>query len=314
MRVDSAGGGQFQQALSKIIEQERQPIKALEGRKAIEEKKVQLFGEFKAKFTAMQKALDDISNVRRLKELKAELGDGENLMEVTLDKEKAQLGTYELEIKSLAQRGAMISNGFSSPDKPILGVGWIKAYLPDGDPYEFFVDEDISSLHGVANTINSVEKSPIRAAVIKDATDTEKPWRLILSSKEDGYDKGVQFPEIYFLGGDEDISLAQDREAKNASISINGFGVEMESNQMGDFLPGVAAKLKGAKPGQPFTLSITQDTKKISAKVKGLIDAINPILEFITKQNQVDEKTDIGAQVLFLASFGVECCLNGATL
>jgi len=73
---------------------------------------------------------------------------------------------------------------------------------------------------------------------------------------------------------------------------VNGFEIEADGNKIPDFLSGVNLDLKQAKEGQTFTLSITEDTAKMAGKVKGLVDQINSVLEFITKQNTVDDKTD----------------------
>src|SRR6185437_159623 len=62
-----------------------------------------------------------------------------------------------------------------------------------------------------------------------------------------------------------------------------------------DFIQGVNLQLKQAKPGHPFTLTITEDHDKIAGKVKGLVDQVNSILDFINKQNQVDDKSDTRA-------------------
>ncbi len=39
-------------------------------------------------------------------------------------------------------------------------------------------------------------------------------------------------------------------------------------------------------------MSIKEDLAKISGKAKGLVDSLNTVLEFINKQNQLDERTD----------------------
>ncbi|NDD91421.1 hypothetical protein EBZ37_04985, partial [bacterium] len=102
LRFDPVGGGQFKQAVQAMIEAEKQPIKALESRKANEEARLKLFQDFKNRFSGITKALGDFTNLRKFRELKAELGDGSNLMNVSLDKEKAEPGTYQLEVLELA--------------------------------------------------------------------------------------------------------------------------------------------------------------------------------------------------------------------
>lgn len=290
LRFDPVGGGQFKQAVKQIIEAESQPIKTLEARKAKEDARMKLFQEFKSKFSGIQKSVAELTNFRKFRELKVDLGDGANLMSVTLDKEKAEPGQYELEIEELALRTSVISNGFENPEEPVLGMGFINLDLPDGESYEIYVDQDNSSLRGVATLINRQPNSPVRASVIKDASEPEAPWKIILTAKKDGEGQQIDFPDFNFVDGD--FYIEDDREAQNARIIVDGFEIETESNDVTDFLPGVNIHLKQAKSDFPFVMTITEDYQKIDAKMKAMVDQINQVLQFIVKQNTIDEKSD----------------------
>src|SRR5690348_2271569 len=113
------------------MEAERQPVKAMESRKAIQDAKLKLFQEFKGKFNGLDKALNELSTFHSFTELKADLGDGNSLVGVTLDKDKAQPGTYSLQIDQLAEKSSMITNGFKDPNEQVLGIGYLVVDLPD---------------------------------------------------------------------------------------------------------------------------------------------------------------------------------------
>jgi flagellar hook-associated protein 2 len=68
--------------------------------------------------------------------------------------------------------------------------------------------------------------------------------------------------------------------------------MQLHSNDLNEFLPGVNLHLKAAKPGQPFMIRITEDYEKVTSKLKEVVNQINGILDFINKQNQIDEKSD----------------------
>lgn len=292
LRSDPVGGGQFKQLLQQTLEAERQPIKNLEKQKGIQDAKLKLFQEFKGKFTGLQGSVNDLSNFKKFVEYKVDLGEGANLMSVTVDKEKVKAGSYVMEIRELAERSAMISNGFEKSDEANLGIGFVVVYQNDGNKFEVFVDEKDSSLRGIAKLINDVPDSPIHASVIRDGYSPDQPWKLIVSAKKDGDPSGVEFPEFYFLDGKKDIWIDDDKESRNAVISVDGFPIEAESNDVTDFLDGVNIHLKGAKPDQPFTLTIREDVEKISSKVQKLVDNTNEVLRFINLQNQVNESSD----------------------
>jgi flagellar hook-associated protein 2 len=292
LRFDPMGGGQFKAALKAIIEAERQPIKSLETRKTREDAKMKLFGEFKGKFAGLDKTLQEFSSFRKFRELKVELGDGTNLMNVTVDKDVVEPGSWELSINQLAKRSSVVSNPFKSPSEPNLGVGFIVAQLSDGSSKEIYVEPKNASLQGIASVINSEQDSVVRATVVQDLTDPEQRWRLVFSAKKDGLLGSAEIPEFYFLDGHEDFYVDSSSDAQNALISIDGFEVETDGNNVKDFLKGVNVQLKSAAPDKPFTMTITEDYQKIAGKVKGLVDQLNGVLEFINKQNQVDEKSD----------------------
>jgi flagellar hook-associated protein 2 len=286
------GGGQFKSAMNAIIEAEKQPIKALEKRKENENAKLKLFGDFKSKFTTLRSSLSSVIGFDKFKELKAELGDGGQFMTVSLDKEKANVGSWDVEIKELAERSSMISNGFSDPNKKVLGVGYIQFELPDGGSQEVYVTKDDASLYGVAAKINAIPDCAVKATVLKDVTDTEKPFRLVITSKKDGSDNEVKFPQIYFVDGQEELYVEKDKGAKNALLEVDGFEIELPSNENPDFLQGVGVQLKQAKPGQKFTMNVKADYPKVIDKVKKVVEGLNGVLEFINKQNQVNESSD----------------------
>jgi len=286
------GGGQFKKAVAAIIEAEKQPIKELEKRKGVEQAKLKLFGEFKNKCSSLQTTINGLVGFNKFKELKAELGDGSKLMNVTVDKDKASVGSWDVEVKELAQRSSMISNGFTDPNKKVLGLGYITLQLANGDTKDIYVTHDDSSLYGIAEKINSIPDGVVKASVLKDATDSEHPYRLVVTAKKDGEENEIQFPQLYFVDGDEDFYIDKDKGSRNALVSVDGFDVELESNDVPDFLQGVGVQLKQAKPGDKFTLNIKADYEKVSGKVKGIVDGVNGVLDFINKQNQVDEHTD----------------------
>ena len=64
LRFDPVGGGQFKQAIKQIMEAESQPLKQLEARKAREETRLKLFQEFKGKFSGVDKALAELTDIR----------------------------------------------------------------------------------------------------------------------------------------------------------------------------------------------------------------------------------------------------------
>lgn len=277
--------------MQQLIEIENQPIKGMQARKAKEETRMKLFQEFKGKFSGLDKALSEVSSFKKLRELKVDLGDGANLVSATVDKEKAEVGKYELEISQLAAKTSLITNGFEDPNEPIFGSGFVRIETEEGETTQITVNEKESSLRGIAASINREPKSPLRASVVRDASQPDRPWKLIFAAKKEGSINQIATPDFNFEGAEE-LSVEDQHDSQNAQISIDSFPIEAEGNDIDDFLAGVNLHLKQASPDHPFTLTITEDYQKVSGKIKALIEQVNQILQFIVKQNQIDEKTD----------------------
>lgn len=292
LRFDPMGGGQFKQAVKSIMEAESQPLKQLEVRKGREEAKMKLFQDFKSKFSNFDNMLAQFTNPKKFREVKAELGDGAKFASVSIDKDKATPGSYQMEVIQLAGRSSIVSNGFSSPDEKVLGVGYVVLENAEGGSDEVYVGGDGASLNSLANAINGKAGGLVQAAVLKDSSDSEKPWKLVLNAKKEGLDGEVKFPKFYFLDGKENLKIDSENEAQNGVLKVNGAEIETSGNKIPDFLPGITLELKQAKEGETFTLNITDDVPKIAGKMKELVGQINGILEFINKQNSIDDKTD----------------------
>tara|TARA_Y100000780_G_C13696111_1_gene423167 strand:- start:51659 stop:52990 length:1332 start_codon:yes stop_codon:yes gene_type:complete len=272
------------------MEAEKIPLKKMESRKG-------KFGDKKALVDQLTQLFQDLKgnilangNSRSLRELKYDTN--ENLVGVTIDKNLASPANYQFEVVSLAQKSSALSSGFSDKDESYVGVGYIQYSLPNGESREIYVDSDNASLTGIAKLINKESNNGMHATVINDGSGTDTPWRLLLSLDETGDGQRADFPYFYFVDGEEDLYLEQERPAQDAVIKVDGFEIEVPENKVKDIIPGVTIDLKKAKPGEEFSLKVSEDTAAVSDKIKSFVDSINSILSFIKQQNTLDENSD----------------------
>ncbi|MAF76871.1 MAG: hypothetical protein CME63_00810 [Halobacteriovoraceae bacterium] len=276
--------------VKQIMEAEKIPLKKMESRKG-------KFGDKKALVDQLTQLFQDLKgnilangNSRSLRELKYDTN--ENLVGVTIDKNLASPANYQFEVVSLAQKSSALSSGFSDKDESYVGVGYIQYSLPNGESREIYVDSDNASLTGIAKLINKESNNGMHATVINDGSGTDTPWRLLLSLDETGDGQRADFPYFYFVDGEEDLYLEQERPAQDAVIKVDGFEIEVPENKVKDIIPGVTIDLKKAKPGEEFSLKVSEDTAAVSDKIKSFVDSINSILSFIKQQNTLDENSD----------------------
>ncbi len=276
--------------VEQIMAAERVPIKSLETRKGKLEEKKGLVTELSGLVETLRTNLAKSSRERDLREFKVKAN--EEIVDVTVDKDKALPGEYQFEVVELAQKSSALSSGFADKDESYVGVGFIQYTLPDGEDVEIFIDPDNASLNGIAKLINSDPKNGVRASVINDGTGTETPWRLLLSLEKTGDKNNAEFPYFYFVDGDQDLYLEFERQAHDALVKVDGFEIEVDSNKASELIPGVTIDLKRASPGEEFTIKITEDAEAITGKIKEIVEGINTILKFIKEQNALDENTD----------------------
>ncbi len=286
---NSLGGGKFKQYVKDIINAERAPIRQIEARKGKEQEKLKLVQEFIGKVRKLPELYRELDSMRKFRELKADFP-AKDLLDVTVDKDVAIPGEYQLEITQLAGRHSMISDGFENKDDEI-GVGYFSYTLPNGSSKSVYIGPGSNTLQGVVNAINSQKNLGVTASVVNDGSDSDRPWRVVVAAKKSGMENDIEFPDFYFLDGDFRFYVDDERSAQNAIIKFNGFEIMSQGNRF-ELLPGVSVDLKQAKEDYEFTLQISEDIPKIAGKVKALVDAINQVLEFINKQNQIDDKTD----------------------
>jgi flagellar hook-associated protein 2 len=276
--------------VQQIMKAEKIPLVKMNQKKAKTENKKKLLTELETRMTKIRDELIKNKSDRSLRELKSDTN--EDLLGVTIDKNIANNGSYDIEVVEMAKKSSAISNGIEDADETYLGVGYIEYTLPNGEDKEIFVDAENSNLNGISKLINKDSENGLRATVVNDGHGGDEPWKLIVSVQDTGVDNKATFPYLYFIDGEADLYLETEREAKNAKVKVDGFEVEVNSNSTDKLIPGVTLDLKQAKPGQTFKLDIKTDTKKVVGKLDELVKAINGVFDFIHSQNKMDENTD----------------------
>lgn len=276
--------------VQQIMKAERIPIDNMQAKKSKIADKKGLVSELVQLVEGMRGSVLASGNARSLRELKIDTNS--DIIGVSADKNMAEPGSYQLEVLQLAQKSSAMTSGFEDPDKSYVGVGFIQYKLPNGDSKSIYVDSDNASLNNIAKIINKEESSGLRASVINDGSNSETPWRLVMSFKETGDNAKAEFPYFYFVDGIDDFYVEFEREAQDAKIKLDGFEVELPENKTSTLIPGLNIDLKKAKAGEEFSLIVSEDTQAIGDKVKTLIDQMNGVLAFIKQQNTLDEKTD----------------------
>jgi len=276
--------------VQQIMQAEKIPLARMEEKKGKIGEKKALVDQLNQLTSELQRHLALNANGRSLREFKVDTNN--EIVNVSVDKNTADVSNYQLEVVQLAQKSSAMSSGFPDKDESYVGVGFIRYFLPDGESKEIYVGPDDATLDGIAKLINKDSDSGMRATVVNDGSGSDEPWRLVLSRKETGDGKRAEFPYLYFVGGVRDLCLEFERPAQDAKIKLDGFEIEVPENKVTELIPGVTIDLKKAKPGEEFSLKIDEDVEAVGTKIKDLVDKINSVLTFIKQQSTMDETTD----------------------
>lgn len=287
----SINSGLPKDIVQQIVEAEKIPLKQMEARKTKIEDKKALVSQLITLVENMRGEILKNKGARSLREMKVDTGGNTNVA-VTADKNVANPGEYNLEVLQLASKASAISNGVEDKDKTYLGVGYIQAVLPNGDTKEIYVDQEHSSLNGIAKLINEDTSLGMKATVVNDGKGEDEPYRIMISMEGTGDVNDVEFPYMYLVDGEVDLYFDEQKPAVDGKVKLDGFEIEVPSNKVTDLIPGVTIDLKKAKIGEEISIGIKEDVEKIGIKITSLVDNINHVLKFIKDQNTLDDKSD----------------------
>lgn len=276
--------------VQQIVEAEKVPLKKMEVRKQKTENKKKLLDDLMGRVENLRGSVYANKSDKSFKEFSVNIsGDG---ISATVDKNLVSPGSYQIEVLQLAQKSSAISNGVEDKDKTYVGVGYLQYELPDGSTKEVYIDEEHSSLSGIARLINGDTENGMTANVVNSGDGSDEPWKLIIALSDTGDGNKAEFPNLYLVDGEVDIWFDAEREAQDAKIKLDGFEIEIPGNRTTDLINGVTLDLKKAKVGDEMTLEITEDTAKMADKIDELVENMNQVIAFIKEQNALDETSD----------------------
>ena len=289
IRFGSINTGLPPNIVDQLMEAERYPIKAMQDKKGKAEAKSKLVDDLSGKIGDIRKGLGELASTRGFTDVKLNSGDA-NALSGTVDPQTYQPGNWNVEVVSLAQKAAAVTNGFPDKDKTTIGVGYLRFKTPDGNK-DVYIKEKSNTLEGVMKTIN-LAKVGVRASIINDRKNPSEPFKLVMSSENTGADKSIEYPRVYMLDGDQDLYFDAKMPAKNGVVKVDGFEFEVSDNTLKDAIPGVTLELKQANPGKAVGITVKEDVEAVGGKIKTFVDGINGVLAFVQAQNKLDKATD----------------------
>jgi flagellar hook-associated protein 2 len=272
--------------LSQLMEIERRPLYALQDQQKTLESQVSDYGSLKSSVSSFRTAVDRLKYESDFKAFEASSTE-KNIASASVTG-KATAGNYDIEVTRLATSHKLASMRFA--EDQTISAGSLTLSVGDKSMSLSVDNENNNTLDKLRDAINNDENNPgITATVINEGGGS----RLMLTSDETGTENAVVITDqATALGGMFDTTNDQDGDANNnvdgqalvasqaqdALLTVDSFQITSSTNKVKDVIQGVTLNLVAEGSAK---ISVTQDLKKPTNLVQGMVDAYNSMREKI---------------------------------
>ena len=301
--------------VSQIMALERRPLSLLDNRENQQKAQLSAFGSIKSALSTFQETLKKLSDPLKLSATTASLADS-SLAAVSASS-NAVPGSYEIEIKSLAQAHKLKSENFTS-NSDIVGSGTLTiqfgTYNGDGS-YTANVDKpdqtiaigtNEATLAGVRSAINNANAG-VTASIVNDGSGsrlviasqdggTSNALRITVSDDDGNHTDNTGLSRLAFDASTGGVSnLSETMAARSASLVIDGIPITKSTNTITDAIEGVTLNLQKTNEGSTTLLTVAQDTESIKKTVQSFVDGFNALNKTISDLTRFDPDNRQGA-------------------
>ncbi len=273
----------FNVVLNAIMQQESQPLTALQNRQTELQRTDSNYALLATKLSALKTAAADLSSTSSLLRYSAT---SSNTAAVTVSASSgAVAGRYEVVVTELARGQVTAATSTTADtDTTIVATG---GTLTLGD--EVITVSGPVTLSGLVSLVNANADSPATASIV----ETEPgQFRLVLTGKETGeanaftIQNGLTGTTLAFAGNAVD--------ATDATALINNIQVTSSSNTLESGIPGVSVTLLKKNPADAVVVTVGLDNAAVESRVDAFVTAYNDLVKFATDQGAAASKGAVG--------------------
>jgi flagellar hook-associated protein 2 len=213
----------------------------------------------------------------------------------------AVLGSYTVDISSLAQGQQLVSNPFAAGSSAVVGTGTLHLSL-GGTGFDVKVDGTNDTVAGIAAAINAATGNPGIEASVVTGTDGA---HLVLTSTLTGAANTIQVAETDGGTGLSQLTYSsaspgnyrQQTPPQDASFTVSGVAYTSASNTVTDAISGVTLNLL-APTTSNTTLSVTTDTSTVESNISAFVAAYNTLQGSFSSLGSYDATTGTAAPMM----------------
>ena len=293
--------------VGQLMEIERRPLTALDGKEARQQAQLSAFGSLKGALSSFHNNISALTDPAKFTAVTANFSD--DAVATASASSSAIAGNFSVEVQTLAVAQKLKSENFTSPNASI-GSGTLTIQFgsysdgtftlnPEKAAQSISISPDQASLTGVRDAINDADIG-ISASIINDGSGD----RLVIASKDTGLSSALKITVT-----DDDLNnsdnaglsrlafdastggvtnLIETVAAENAALVIDGIPISKASNKISDAIEGVTLELLKADLGNTKTLSIARDTASIQEAIESFVTSFNDLNETIINLSKFD--------------------------
>jgi flagellar hook-associated protein 2 len=267
----------FNQVVTAIIEQERQPLKTLETQKSTLETQNTAFGTLAGRLTAMQSAIDTLAGDTAVGAVKATSSD--TSVGVATSASSIE-GSYDIVVTAVARRQVTASvTTYGSTDEVVATGGSLTLTGADGTTATIAVDA-MMTVKELVDAINSANDAPVTASLVQS---TPGSYQIVLTGRRSG--SSNSFTASSGLTGGTGLSFGSNvQNAANATFTVNGLPITSATNTITDVVPGATLTLTKQDPDKTVNVTVSRDTETARGRVEKLVTAYNDLMSFVNDQ------------------------------
>ena len=264
----------FSYILNAIMQQESQPVVALQAQQRALQSQQSAFSTLASKLTALETAVKPLGDRTQFG---GRTANSTNTAAIGVSATSAaSLGAYDIVVSELARAQTTATNSAHS-DKDTTVVASGGNLVINGVTLSITVP---ATLEDVAEAINANDEMAVNASVV---SPTPGSYQLVLTGKATGLANA--FTITNNLTGGSGVSFGANAQgAANAEFTVNNVAVQSATNNVDDVIPGVSLTLLKKDPAATVNVSVTANQQAAVDQVKSFVAAFNDILTFAKDQ------------------------------
>lgn len=284
--------------VEQLVDVERSaPQTRIDSKKESLAAQVSAYGSLKSSLSTFQDSLSSLSSTDLFSARAVSIPDTDIITANSLAA-GAQTGTFQIEVKEIAQAHTLVGNSTYDTKNNSLSVSgnltiklgsWEYDDSETSNPTGFTQNEDIPSidievlstdtLQDIADKINDAD-SDVQATVLQ----VDGSYQLMMSGPS-GESNALEITSedaslaAFTYSMDNLSSMTETQAGQDAEISMNGLTVFRSTNEVDDLIAGLDFSINKASPGEKISFTITDDSSTAEDAIRGFVDAYNTFYE-----------------------------------